>query len=625
MDLADYMKMHWTKLRCGNPIRTIEDRKESLLLERKMKRETDTYARRNIDANMSPYVSPFPKRNCNVNVPDNRKKSPAKNYIKSPSKNVLSKKRLEMLAVWKTEKEKKKRLEKAKQKPIFKVCHVTQETRLNLDNVNRTIKGKLIPTVNKSSQFAPKNHVFVPPKGLSTYNFANNNFSIKTVPQKTSTVTSARTKPSTSVPHGRVLRSAATTNIGGTQEKKVNKSSAGPINTRKNDPSKERKQVLNKENLKNKALKQLVKGNSKKNGIPINIVPATSRKNETVLSKEQGKSHISKATPVNMHVNETPKTLATAPVYISPFVTQSRGKDKALQEFKICHKTDEKKLEPAVGDYLRTHTSPQNGADYFMHVLNSEIDRIKSVYEKWEEYLESPDILEEATSSINVAVGQSKLLITKKFNQFRNLIIQCQTQKFNEKTITCEDLHGFWDMLYIQVENLDKRFANLDRLKETNWVEMLPEKKLEQQQPIAERTRQKVKGRGGTKPTASSRLKDMIKAAREKQKNTKNLEEGNAISDEVDQITTPLREQVPHRAISNKRNLGKSILKPDGYKSTGKKSVVFRRSMSPSFDDNATNTVKQSNTAKKNISFSSDDEKENTPRIRRRSARLSMK
>ncbi|XP_066144960.1 uncharacterized protein [Euwallacea fornicatus] len=625
MDLADYMKMHWTKLRCGNPVRTIEDRKESLLLERKIKRETDTYARRNIDANMSPYVSPFPKRNYNVNVSESRKKSPAKHQIKSPLKNVLSKKRLEMLAVWKTEKEKKKRLEKAKQKPIFKVCHVTQETKLNLDNVNRTIKGKLIPTVNKSSQFAPKNHVFVPPKGLSTYNFANNNFTIKMIQQKASTVASTRNKPTTSIPNGRVLRSASAANKGETQDKKVNKCSAAPINTRKNKSSKECKQILNNENLTKKAPKQPVKVNNKKKDVATNIVPAISRKNEKVLSKKQGNSHDSEATLVNTHGNETPKTPVTAPVYISPFVTQSRGKDKAIQEFKICHKTEEKKLEPAAGDYLRIHTSPQNGADYFMHILNSEIDRIKSVYEKWEEYLESPDILEEATSSINVAVGQSKLLINKKFNQFRNLIVQCQTQKFDVKTITCEDLHGFWDMLYIQVENLDKRFANLDRLKESNWVEMLPEKKVQQQQPIAERTRQKVKGRGGTKPAASSRLKDMIKAAREKQKSTKNLEEGHAIGSDVSQITTPLREQAPHRATSRKRTLGKSILKPDGYKSTGKKSVVFRRSMSPSVNDNVSNIVQKINTAKKNISFSSDDEKENTPCVRRRSARLSVK
>lgn len=51
---------------------------------------------------------------------------------------------------------------------------------------------------------------------------------------------------------------------------------------------------------------------------------------------------------------------------------------------------------------------------------------------------------------INVAVGQSQLLINKKFEQFRSLIDKC-ANKNGENPVTCEDLHGFWDMVYIQV------------------------------------------------------------------------------------------------------------------------------------------------------------------------------
>lgn len=51
---------------------------------------------------------------------------------------------------------------------------------------------------------------------------------------------------------------------------------------------------------------------------------------------------------------------------------------------------------------------------------------------------------------INVAVGQSQLLINKKFEQFRSLIDRC-ANKNGDNPVTCEDLHGFWDMVYIQV------------------------------------------------------------------------------------------------------------------------------------------------------------------------------
>lgn len=78
---------------------------------------------------------------------------------------------------------------------------------------------------------------------------------------------------------------------------------------------------------------------------------------------------------------------------------------------------------------------------------------------------------------INAAIGQSQLLISKKFEQFRSLIRRCET-KDQSAPVTCEDLHGFWDMVYIQVINLEKRFDNLKQLKENNWQETVIEKKV---------------------------------------------------------------------------------------------------------------------------------------------------
>lgn len=102
---------------------------------------------------------------------------------------------------------------------------------------------------------------------------------------------------------------------------------------------------------------------------------------------------------------------------------------------------------------------------------------------------------------INVAIGQSQLLINKKFQQFRGLIDSCFA-KNPEAPVTCEDLHGFWDLIHMQVVNLDKRFDNLRKLRENSWVEIIPEKKevVKKIQPVKKKA---VK--------STSNLKDIIK------------------------------------------------------------------------------------------------------------------
>jgi len=53
----------------------------------------------------------------------------------------------------------------------------------------------------------------------------------------------------------------------------------------------------------------------------------------------------------------------------------------------------------------------------------------------------------------------------------------------------------------------------LDRLKDSNWEEMIPERKPEKPDKVQNKPKVRAK-----KPAASSRLKDMIKAARAKQR-----------------------------------------------------------------------------------------------------------
>ncbi|XP_018576807.2 uncharacterized protein LOC108915302 [Anoplophora glabripennis] len=109
-----------------------------------------------------------------------------------------------------------------------------------------------------------------------------------------------------------------------------------------------------------------------------------------------------------------------SPVYISPFVTVSREKSSARKEYHMRYFGVER--SPEFGVDILNSTSPKAGADYFLKKLNSEVNRIEITCDMWENYKNSNELSEEANDMINVAIGQSKLLISKKIEQFRSLI-----------------------------------------------------------------------------------------------------------------------------------------------------------------------------------------------------------
>lgn len=68
-----------------------------------------------------------------------------------------------------------------------------------------------------------------------------------------------------------------------------------------------------------------------------------------------------------------------------------------------------------------------------------------------------------------------------------------------------EDLHGFWDMMYKQVTDVDKRFDNLEDMKKNNWLEEEPKKKTPKVPAKGNR-----RGRSKKAPKATSSLKEAI-------------------------------------------------------------------------------------------------------------------
>lgn len=94
----------------------------------------------------------------------------------------------------------------------------------------------------------------------------------------------------------------------------------------------------------------------------------------------------------------------------------------------------------------------------------------------WETNFQDPKLPDEARSSINVAIGLSNLLIWNKFEQFRTLTVQCQTENYENGPVTCEDLDVFYNMINMEVAELDDRFCYLKKMKDNLWKKLLPEK-----------------------------------------------------------------------------------------------------------------------------------------------------
>lgn len=159
--------------------------------------------------------------------------------------------------------------------------------------------------------------------------------------------------------------------------------------------------------------------------------------------------------------------------YLSPFVTTARGKGSVKRE----RVKRESIYKPNSEECDDVHTVAKNRcketANYFKNVLEKEILRLNERCSKWILFKEENqiNITEDGKDMIDVAVGQTKLLINKKFQQFRGLIDQCESLAGDNRVLP-EDLEGFWDMIYKQAENLDERYDKLDKLKENNWEDL---------------------------------------------------------------------------------------------------------------------------------------------------------
>ncbi|XP_024874212.1 uncharacterized protein LOC112456120 [Temnothorax curvispinosus] len=154
---------------------------------------------------------------------------------------------------------------------------------------------------------------------------------------------------------------------------------------------------------------------------------------------------------------------------------------------------------------------------YFMKLLKEETDRLLSLAASAEAELASGDTValpEEAAGKLRSAAGKARLLASQKMQQFEGLCQKNINQMPGEEfPTTNEDLAGFWDMVMLQVVQVNELFDQIEKLKKSQWQEVVPDKK------TASASQQNGKRRvipvHKAKPTANSEANKKAREARE--------------------------------------------------------------------------------------------------------------
>ncbi|EFN87938.1 disks large-associated protein 5 [Harpegnathos saltator] len=246
------------------------------------------------------------------------------------------------------------------------------------------------------------------------------------------------------------------------------------------------------------------------------------------LSSDVGKETSVQKTPVT-DTSSKKEDYSEDLILFSPYLTLSRGKKNARKEQML-----RLGISPSPSDDIPTKDTviknlnisiqeEERTAQYFKLLLNKEINRLKELCTKWLEIQLEKDVPEDAKYEINQAIGQTNLLINKKFERFRGLVSDCETGK-GQMLVTCKDLQGFWDMTYMEVRDCDSRFEKLEQRRNREWQEM----QSTIDKPVTKK-RMTIKKQIVSKPSS---LRTLILAARRKK-----MEEASSMKDTLLQNT----------------------------------------------------------------------------------------
>ncbi|XP_049888348.1 disks large-associated protein 1-like, partial [Epinephelus moara] len=119
---------------------------------------------------------------------------------------------------------------------------------------------------------------------------------------------------------------------------------------------------------------------------------------------------------------------------------------------------------------------------WFLKLLQAETDRMEGWCRQMELDQRENDLPEDILGKMRSAVGSAQLLMSQKFQQFRELCEENLNPKAHPRPVA-SDLAGFWDMLQLSIENISLKFDELHQLRANNWRPLDPPERKERRLP----------------------------------------------------------------------------------------------------------------------------------------------
>jgi len=203
-------------------------------------------------------------------------------------------------------------------------------------------------------------------------------------------------------------------------------------------------------------------------------------------------------------------------------ITEEDFDDQEVEQVPASKQIKLDKDFDAIANESEKSVENQNeGVMYFRSLLATENTRLSKVCNEWEKKLEDniSEISDDIQGEIRSVIGQGRLVMAERFGQFSGLVDNCEFKR-GEKETTCTDLMGFWEMIYFQVEDVDKKFAKLSEVQANNWKEIMKKPPVSRKKPVVKKTVVS----SGPKKVANSGLKALIAAKRKAAEEAKTSE-----------------------------------------------------------------------------------------------------
>ncbi|KAJ0012340.1 hypothetical protein NQD34_013315 [Periophthalmus magnuspinnatus] len=137
----------------------------------------------------------------------------------------------------------------------------------------------------------------------------------------------------------------------------------------------------------------------------------------------------------------------------------------------------------------------QRDGRWFLKLLQAETERMEGWCRQIEQDQRENALPEDILGKMRSAVGSAQLLMSQKFQQFRELCEENLNHSVHPRPVA-SDLAGFWDMLQLSIENISLKFDELHQLRANNWRPLeVPDRKERLPPPVP-----KKPGKGPTHP-----------------------------------------------------------------------------------------------------------------------------